>query len=50
LMGAYRAGADPLIDEALEARPMILDFLSQPVDSHEAAAGAVSRLIAEFGA
>jgi flagellum-specific ATP synthase len=50
LMGAYRAGVDPLIDEALEARPMILDFLSQPVDSHEAAAGAVSRLIAEFGA
>ena len=50
LMGAYRAGADPLIDEALEARPDILDFLSQAVASHEDAAIAVARLIAEFGA
>lgn len=49
LMGAYRAGADPMIDEALEARSAILDFLSQPVDAHEQSAAAVARLIAEFG-
>ncbi len=49
LMGAYRTGADPLIDEALDARPTILYFLSQAVDSHESAASAVSRLLAEFG-
>jgi flagellum-specific ATP synthase len=49
LMGAYRAGTDPMIDEALEARPMILDFLSQSVSSHEAAASAVARLVMEFG-
>jgi flagellum-specific ATP synthase len=50
LMGAYRAGADPVVDEALEARADILDFLAQSVDVHENAAHAVQRLIAEFGA
>ncbi len=50
LMGAYRAGADPVVDEALEARPDILDFLAQAVNVHEEAAHAVARLIAEFGA
>jgi flagellum-specific ATP synthase len=49
LMGAYRAGADPVIDEAFEARPMILDFLMQPAGS-VAADDATARLIAEFGA
>jgi flagellum-specific ATP synthase len=50
LMGAYRAGADPFVDEALEARPTILDFVGQGVDLHENADSAVARLIAEFGA
>jgi flagellum-specific ATP synthase len=50
LMGAYRAGADSVVDEALEARPYILDYVAQPVDAHENAAHAVQRLIAEFGA
>jgi flagellum-specific ATP synthase len=50
LMGAYRAGADPVVDEALEARADILDFLAQSVDAQEDAAHAVQRLIAEFGA
>jgi flagellum-specific ATP synthase len=50
LMGAYRAGADPVVDEALEARPDILAFLSQPVEVHKCAANAVDRLIREFGA
>lgn len=50
LMGAYRAGADPVVDEALEARAHILEFLAQPVDVHESAADAAARLISEFGA
>ena len=50
LMGAYRAGADPTVDEALELRSDILDFLSQPHDIHENYQCAVARLIAEFGA
>jgi flagellum-specific ATP synthase len=49
LMGAYRAGADPVIDEAFEARPMILDFLMQSGGS-VATQYATDRLIAEFGA
>jgi flagellum-specific ATP synthase len=49
LMGAYRPGADAVIDEAFEARPYILDFLSQTVGDHEEASIAVARLIAEFG-
>jgi flagellum-specific ATP synthase len=49
LMGAYRAGADPVIDEAFEARPIILDFLMQSAGS-VAADDATARLIAEFGA
>lgn len=50
LMGAYRAGADAQVDEALEARPYILDFLTQSADRHEAATDAVDLLIAEFAA
>lgn len=29
--GIYRAGAAPLVDEAIRQRPLILDFLKQPV-------------------
>ena len=50
LMGAYRAGADPAVDEALELRASILDFIMQPCDSHERSSASVARLIAEFGA
>jgi flagellum-specific ATP synthase len=50
LMGAYRAGADPAVDEALDARPHILNFLTQPSDTHEDASRAVARLIEAFGA
>jgi flagellum-specific ATP synthase len=49
LMGAYRPGADPVIDEAFEARPMILDFLMQSSGA-VAADQSVARLISEFGA
>ena len=50
LMGAYRAGADPAVDEALEARGFILEFLSQAVDAHVDSGDAIARLISEFGA
>lgn len=49
LMGAYRAGADTMIDEAFEARPIILDYLMQG-PSAVAAYDSTARLIAEFGA
>jgi flagellum-specific ATP synthase len=49
LMGAYRSGADPAVDEALESRADILTFLAQPSHTHENGATAVARLIAEFG-
>lgn len=48
LMGAYRAGADPVVDEALEARADILNFILQATDDPEGEA--VGRLIREFGA
>jgi flagellum-specific ATP synthase len=48
LMGAYRAGADTAVDEALESRTAILDFLAQPSDYNEASRDAVARLIADF--
>lgn len=50
LMGAYRAGADPMVDEALAARADILDFITQPLDQHEDAAMSAARLASEFGA
>jgi flagellum-specific ATP synthase len=50
LMGAYRPGADAQVDEALEARPLILDFLAQSSSAHEKATASVARLISEFGA
>ncbi len=49
LMGAYRSGADPAVDEALESRAAILDYIMQPSRSHESSAVSVARLIAEFG-
>jgi flagellum-specific ATP synthase len=47
LMGAYRPGADPVIDEALEARSNILNFVTQRVDEPEG--DAALRLIRVFG-
>jgi flagellum-specific ATP synthase len=49
LMGAYRTGVDPVVDEALDARQSILDFLSQPSGMHEDSQIAIARLITEFG-
>jgi flagellum-specific ATP synthase len=50
LMGAYRTGTDPTIDEALDARPEILGFVGQAFDTHEDATSSVARLIGSFGA
>jgi len=49
LMGAYGAGADPAVDEALACRPLILDFVSQPVGLDIPADAAVAQLLREFG-
>jgi FliI/YscN family ATPase len=35
LLGAYKEGSDPVIDEALEKRSMLLDFLIQAQDEHD---------------
>lgn len=48
LMGAYRAGADPVVDEALDARTDILNFVAQGIGESEG--DAARRLIHEFGA
>ncbi len=50
LMGAYRAGADGEVDEALAARPAIIDFLKQSSDMQVRAVDAVARLLSGFGA
>ncbi len=34
LMGAYAAGSDPMLDEAIRQRPALLDLVRQPVDCH----------------
>jgi flagellum-specific ATP synthase len=48
LMGAYRAGADPLIDEALTMRAAILDFIAQPVDHFSTYEDTIGYLIEAF--
>ena len=49
LMGAYRPGNDPLIDEAVSRRQEILDFLRQSAKSRVDMDGSIAALIAEFG-
>ncbi|QTD56479.1 FliI/YscN family ATPase [Parasphingorhabdus cellanae] len=48
-MGAYRAGSDSLLDEAIARRPDQLSFLQQSVDTHASRESSVSRLIDGFG-
>lgn len=45
LMGAYAAGGDPLIDEAIVRRPEILDFLRQAPGERSPFADSVAALI-----
>ncbi len=50
LMGAYAAGSDPVIDEAIRQRQAMLDFLHQAPDQVVPVADAIAELTAEFGA
>lgn len=50
LMGAYRPGNDPTIDEAVERRQSLLDFLRQSSKSTIDADSAIAALTAEYGA
>jgi flagellum-specific ATP synthase len=49
LMGAYREGTDPSIDEAVARRPELLDFVRQHAKSHCSMAESVSMLLESFG-
>ena len=49
LMGAYRPGNDPVIDEAVQRRQEILDFIRQDQKSFIALDTSADALIAEFG-
>ncbi len=49
LMGAYRPGNDPLIDEAVSRRQEVLDFLRQSAKSQIDIETSVAALNAEFG-
>ena len=44
LMGAYRAGADPVIDRGIALQPRIAAFLSQEVGEHVSLARALGHL------
>ncbi|MGK2910464.1 MAG: FliI/YscN family ATPase [Sphingobium sp.] len=49
LMGAYRPGNDPIIDEAVARRQEVLDFLRQDVKSRIDLDSSAAALVAEFG-
>ncbi|MEZ5656700.1 MAG: FliI/YscN family ATPase [Sphingobium sp.] len=49
LMGAYRPGNDPLIDEAVSRRQDLLNFLRQSQKSQIDMSGSIAALVAEFG-
>ena len=50
LMGAYRPGNDPIIDEAVQRRQQLLAFLKQSSKSTIDADDSIAALMAEFGA
>lgn len=50
LMGAYRPGNDPLIDEAVSRRQEVLNFLRQSAKSSVDMDSSIAALNAEFGA
>jgi flagellum-specific ATP synthase len=49
LMGAYRPGNDPIIDEAVERRQQLLAFLKQSAKSTIGIDASAAALVAEFG-
>lgn len=50
LMGAYSAGTDPVIDEAIARRPEILAFLKQSATERVGLDDSVAALVEAFGA
>ncbi|MBT0963338.1 flagellar protein export ATPase FliI [Denitromonas iodatirespirans] len=48
-VGAYQAGSDPVLDQAVEAYPALEAFLQQGIDEREGFDGAVANLHALFG-
>lgn len=48
-MGAYRAGSDDGLDQAIARRPDQLAFLKQPVEAKISLANSVQNLVQEFG-
>ncbi|WP_242096663.1 FliI/YscN family ATPase [Sphingomonas sp. CROZ-RG-20F-R02-07] len=49
LMGAYRSGADPAIDQAIACHAAIMEFIRQDADAAVAQADAVAELVGVFG-
>ena len=49
LMGAYTAGSDALLDEAIARRPELLDFMRQSADSRVDLPTARAALVESFG-
>jgi flagellum-specific ATP synthase len=50
LMGAWKAGSDPVLDAAIAARPAMLNFLRQSPDEIVSMADSQAQLIADYGA
>lgn len=48
VMGAYQAGRDDRLDQAIARRPDQLSFLKQPVGAKVSLAGSIQKLILEF--
>ena len=49
LMGAYRTGSDALIDQAIERRPDMLNFIRQASQTHVSLDISIANLIESFG-
>jgi flagellum-specific ATP synthase len=49
LMGAWKAGADPMLDAAIAARPAMLNFLRQSPDMIVDMAHSTAQLAADYG-
>jgi flagellum-specific ATP synthase len=48
-LGAYRAGSDPLVDEAIRLQPALEEFLRQDIDERSPSAKAFARLARILG-
>ena len=49
LMGAYRAGADPAIDNAIACHGAIMEYIRQDSDEKVSLGDAVAELVGVFG-